>query len=44
MRLDACYKYIFEILSEKLGLDMATVEELILDSLSVSLSLVMLWF
>ncbi|XP_051710736.2 dynein axonemal heavy chain 8 isoform X1 [Oryctolagus cuniculus] len=31
MKIDSSYKYIFEIISEKLGLDMATVEELILD-------------
>uniref|UniRef100_UPI000FC4F386 Cilia and flagella associated protein 57 n=1 Tax=Bos taurus TaxID=9913 RepID=UPI000FC4F386 len=31
MKIDPSYKYIFEILSEKLGLDMVTVEELILD-------------
>ncbi|XP_070217558.1 dynein axonemal heavy chain 8 isoform X2 [Bos mutus] len=31
MKIDPSYKYIFEILSEKLGLDIVTVEELILD-------------
>ncbi|CAO2608635.1 Dynein axonemal heavy chain 8 [Lemmus lemmus] len=31
MRIDPLYKYIFEILAEKLGLDIVTVEELILD-------------
>lgn len=31
MRIDPSYKYIFEILAERLGLDMVTVEELILD-------------
>uniref|UniRef100_A0A8D0Y0C8 AAA+ ATPase domain-containing protein n=1 Tax=Sus scrofa TaxID=9823 RepID=A0A8D0Y0C8_PIG len=31
MKMDPSYKYIFEVLSEKLGLDIATVEELILD-------------
>ncbi|XP_059138117.1 LOW QUALITY PROTEIN: dynein axonemal heavy chain 8 [Peromyscus eremicus] len=31
MRIDPLYKYIFEILSEMLGLDIVTVEELILD-------------
>ncbi|KAG8512009.1 Dynein heavy chain 8, axonemal, partial [Galemys pyrenaicus] len=31
MKIDPSFKYIFEILSEKLGLDIATVEELILD-------------
>eukprot|EP00069_Balaena_mysticetus_P008012 bmy_19525T0 len=31
MKIDPSYKYIFEILSEKLGLDITTVEELILD-------------
>ena len=37
MKMDPSYKYIFEVLSEKLGLDIATVEELILDCPSVSL-------
>ncbi|XP_052505535.1 dynein axonemal heavy chain 8 [Budorcas taxicolor] len=31
MKIDPSYKYIFEVLSEKLGLDIVTVEELILD-------------
>ncbi|GAB1300830.1 Dynein axonemal heavy chain 8 [Apodemus speciosus] len=31
MKIDPSYKYIFEILGEKLGLDLVTVEELILD-------------
>ncbi|KAK2501433.1 hypothetical protein MC885_008559 [Smutsia gigantea] len=31
MKIESSYKYIFEILSEKLGLDLVTVEELILD-------------
>ncbi|KAB1261668.1 Dynein heavy chain 8; axonemal, partial [Camelus dromedarius] len=31
MKIDPSYKYIFEILSETLGLDLTTVEELILD-------------
>ncbi|XP_028623753.1 dynein heavy chain 8, axonemal [Grammomys surdaster] len=31
MKIDPSYKYIFEVLGEKLGLDMVTVEELILD-------------
>ncbi|KAL1771588.1 dynein heavy chain 8, axonemal [Sigmodon hispidus] len=31
MRIDVTYKYIFEIIAERLGLDMVTVEELILD-------------
>ncbi|KAM4835098.1 dynein axonemal heavy chain 8 [Thomomys bottae] len=31
MKIDAAYKYIFEIVAEKLGLDLITVEELILD-------------
>ncbi|XP_064453637.1 dynein axonemal heavy chain 8 [Mirounga angustirostris] len=31
MKIDPSYKYIFEILAEKLGLDLVTVEELILD-------------
>ncbi|XP_069464857.1 dynein axonemal heavy chain 8 [Ambystoma mexicanum] len=31
MKIDPLYKYIFEILSDKLGLDIATVEEMILD-------------
>ncbi|KAF5929679.1 hypothetical protein HPG69_002401, partial [Diceros bicornis minor] len=31
LKIDPLYKYIFEILSEKLGLDLVTVEELILD-------------
>ncbi|KAH0622614.1 hypothetical protein JD844_025060 [Phrynosoma platyrhinos] len=31
MKVNAAYKYIFEILSDKLGLDIVTVEELILD-------------
>ncbi|XP_042794572.1 dynein axonemal heavy chain 8 isoform X5 [Panthera leo] len=30
-KIDPSYKYIFEILAEKLGLDLVTVEELILD-------------
>lgn len=43
MKIDPSYKYIFEILSEKLGLDIVTVEELILDCPSVSLSLIALF-
>ncbi|OWK13133.1 hypothetical protein Celaphus_00014275 [Cervus elaphus hippelaphus] len=43
MKIDPSYKYIFEILSEKLGLDIVTVEELILDCPSVSLSLITLF-
>lgn len=39
MKIDPSYKYIFEILAEKLGLDLVTVEELILDCPSVSLNL-----
>uniref|UniRef100_A0A9L0SSP7 Dynein axonemal heavy chain 8 n=1 Tax=Equus caballus TaxID=9796 RepID=A0A9L0SSP7_HORSE len=35
LKIDPLYKYIFEILSENLGLDLVTVEELILDSLSL---------
>ncbi|XP_073740929.1 dynein axonemal heavy chain 8 [Callorhinus ursinus] len=31
MKIDPSYKYIFEILAEKLGLDLVTIEELILD-------------
>ncbi|XP_036073454.1 dynein heavy chain 8, axonemal isoform X3 [Rousettus aegyptiacus] len=31
MKIDPSYKYIFEILSEKLGLDLVTIEELLLD-------------
>ncbi|KAL7987444.1 hypothetical protein Chor_006363 [Crotalus horridus] len=31
MKVNSAYKYIFEILSDKLGLDIGTVEELILD-------------
>ncbi|XP_062824841.1 dynein axonemal heavy chain 8-like [Anolis carolinensis] len=31
MKINSAYKYIFEILSEKLGLDIVTIEELILD-------------
>ncbi|XP_077781456.1 uncharacterized protein LOC144327161 [Podarcis muralis] len=31
MKVNAAYKYIFEILSDRLGLDIVTVEELILD-------------
>uniref|UniRef100_M0R8N2 Dynein, axonemal, heavy chain 8 n=1 Tax=Rattus norvegicus TaxID=10116 RepID=M0R8N2_RAT len=31
MKIDPSYKYIFEILGEKLGLDLVSVEELILD-------------
>uniref|UniRef100_H0WXE9 Dynein axonemal heavy chain 8 n=1 Tax=Otolemur garnettii TaxID=30611 RepID=H0WXE9_OTOGA len=31
LKIDPSYKYIFEILSEKLGLDIGSVEELILD-------------
>ncbi|XP_030652607.1 dynein heavy chain 8, axonemal [Nomascus leucogenys] len=31
LKIDPSYKYIFEILAENLGLDMVTVEELILD-------------
>ncbi|XP_077760288.1 dynein axonemal heavy chain 8 isoform X1 [Canis aureus] len=31
MKIDPSYKYIFEILAEKLGLDVVSVEELILD-------------
>lgn len=40
MKIDPSYKYIFEILSEKLGLDLVTIEELLLDCPSVSLSLI----
>lgn len=40
MKIDPTYKYIFEILSEKLGLDLAAIEELILDCPSVSLSFI----
>lgn len=43
MKIDPSYKYIFEVLSEKLGLDIVTVEELILDCPSVSLSLLILF-
>lgn len=39
MKIESSYKYIFEILSENLGLDLVTVEELILDCPSVSLRL-----
>ncbi|XP_048203785.1 dynein axonemal heavy chain 8 isoform X1 [Perognathus longimembris pacificus] len=31
MNIDSAYKYIFEIISDKVGLDLVTVEELILD-------------
>lgn len=37
MKVNSAYKYIFEILSDKLGLDIGTVEELILDGPTVSL-------
>lgn len=37
MKVNAAYKYIFEILAERLGLDITTVEELILDGPTVSL-------
>nr|XP_031544219.1 dynein heavy chain 8, axonemal-like [Vicugna pacos] len=43
MKIDPSYKYIFEILSETLGLDLTTVEELILDCPSVSLSVLSLF-
>uniref|UniRef100_A0A2K6F192 Dynein axonemal heavy chain 8 n=1 Tax=Propithecus coquereli TaxID=379532 RepID=A0A2K6F192_PROCO len=35
MKIDPSYKYIFEILAKKLGLDIVTVEDLILDCPSV---------
>ncbi|KAM5298595.1 dynein axonemal heavy chain 8-like [Ctenodactylus gundi] len=35
MQIEPSYKYIFEILAEKLGLDLVTVEELILDCPSI---------
>ncbi|MEJ1288061.1 hypothetical protein NN561_019090 [Cricetulus griseus] len=38
MRIDSLYKYIFEILAEKIGLDIPTVEELILDCPSMARS------
>ncbi|GAB0187254.1 dynein heavy chain 8, axonemal [Grus japonensis] len=34
-KIDALYKYIFEVLSVKLGLDLTTVEEMILDAPSL---------
>ncbi|GAB5571478.1 dynein axonemal heavy chain 8 isoform X1 [Prionailurus iriomotensis] len=37
-KIDPSYKYIFEILAEKLGLDLVTIEELILDCPSISMS------
>lgn len=37
MKVNSAYKYIFEILSDNLGLDIVTIEELILDCPSVSL-------
>ncbi|KAM5298313.1 dynein axonemal heavy chain 8 [Ctenodactylus gundi] len=35
MKIESSYKYIFEILAERLGLDQGTVEELILDCPSI---------
>ncbi|XP_012885023.1 PREDICTED: dynein heavy chain 8, axonemal [Dipodomys ordii] len=35
MKIESAFKYIFEVVAEKLGLDIATVEELILDCLSL---------
>lgn len=37
MKVDASYKYIFEVLGDRLSLDVTTVEEMILDGPSVSL-------
>lgn len=37
MKINTAYKYIFEILSDRLALDITTVEELILDGPTVSL-------
>ncbi|KFU84710.1 Dynein heavy chain 8, axonemal, partial [Chaetura pelagica] len=34
-QINACYKYVLEIVSTSLGLDLKTVEEMILDSLSL---------
>lgn len=38
MQIDPSYKYLFEIISEILGLDVVAVEELLLDCPSVSLA------